>query len=96
MRLVLHFVSGDGFTYSCDVNMPFEYESAEQAILDFERDIKAARELQVAYFVFAGHQLDVSTFYAHNYAEGETWRDAKLYLPEIWTIDEWFQHESRS
>jgi hypothetical protein len=91
MRLVLHFVAGDGFTYSCDVNLPFVYESAEAAIVDFEREVTAAY-LNQREFTFAGHQLNPSDFFAHNHGE-ESWRDAKLYLPSIWTIDEWFANE---
>lgn len=94
MRLVLHFVSGDGFTYSCDVSLPFEYESAEAAIVDFEREATDVYLNQKVSFTFAGHNLNVNDFFARN--PDEDWRAAKLYLPSIWTIDEWFQHESRS
>lgn len=34
MRLVVSYSHGDGYTYSCDENLPFEYESAEALLVD--------------------------------------------------------------
>lgn len=94
MRLVLHFTAGDGCTYSCDVNLPFVYESAEAAIVDFEREVTIAHKTGRG-FVFAGHRLDTSDFFAYDYSKphADALKEAKLYLPEIWTIDEWFERE---
>lgn len=36
MRLVVSYVSGDGYECSCDENLPFEYESAERLLVDLE------------------------------------------------------------
>lgn len=41
MRLVISYTHGDGFTYSCDENLPFIYESAEKLYVDIENLIKA-------------------------------------------------------
>lgn len=93
MRLVLAFNVGDGCTYSADVRLPFEYDSAEQAYVDLQRAIFAAqhevlikRDWRLADFTFAGHELRTSDFII----------EGNLYMPDIWTIDEWFQHESKS
>lgn len=78
VRLVMCYGIGDGCTYSCDETIPFEYESAEAAIVDFEDLIKQnqhASEVQ-----FAGH-----TFYPYHFFENGT-----FYGPSIYTVDEWF------
>ena len=93
MQLVLAFNVGDGCTYSADVRLPFEYASAELAYIDLEDAIKQAdheartkRDWRLADFTFAGHELRSPDFII----------DGTLYMPEIWTIDEWFKHESKS
>lgn len=77
-RLVMCFTVGDGCTYSCDETIPFEYESAEAAIVDFEDLIKRSQhEREVT---FAGH-----TFWPYNFFE-----NGVFYGPSIYTVDEWF------
>jgi hypothetical protein len=92
MRLVMCYTVGDCCTYSCDVVLPVEYSSAEQAIVDLEQLCRAAWTAFRAdclrsdgMFNFAGHNLYVSNFYI----------DDELYLPEFFTIDEWFTHSAR-
>lgn len=36
MRLIVSYSHGDGFTYSCQSDIPVEYESAEQLLVDIE------------------------------------------------------------
>lgn len=35
-RLILFFVTGDGYTYSCENHVPFIYESKQKALSDLE------------------------------------------------------------
>jgi hypothetical protein len=84
MKLVICYSVGDCCTYSCDVVRPVEYESAEAAIVEFERLAVEARAASGYVFWFAGHEFDTSDFFWKN-----TTPD-RLYLPEILTIDEWF------
>lgn len=49
MRLVMLYTVSDGCTYSCDVVKPIEYESVEQARLDFGSKILEIEEKQSAY-----------------------------------------------
>lgn len=39
MRLVVSYTHGDGYTYSCDGNVPFIYESAEALLVDLEKAV---------------------------------------------------------
>ena len=36
MKLVVNYSVGDGFTYCCQCDVPVEYESAEQLLVDIE------------------------------------------------------------
>lgn len=89
MRLVMTFTAGDGCTYSCDVALPIEYESAEAAIVEFERDAKAAYLGGGVGFMFAGHELNANDFFGR--VSGQPWQDAPFYGPDFLTIDEWFE-----
>ena len=55
-QLVLTYSVGDGCTFSCDCTLPFEYESAEAAYLDFEILFKAARD-DTGVVTFAGEEF---------------------------------------
>lgn len=79
MRLVMHYGEGDGCTYSCDVNVPFNYESAEQALIDFEIALHAAQKNQTN-IEFMGIGFDLSTFVQRG----------NVFLPDFYTLDEWF------
>lgn len=86
MQLVLRYTVSDGYTYWYDVIIPFYYESAEQAIIDFEYNlvhrVMAFKDI-LADFTFVGHTFSANNFYV----------DGKLELPDIMTIDEWFNSE---
>ena len=78
MKLVLLYNNSDGCTYSCDVVRPVEYESPEQALIDFE---KAARDNHLGTFEFGGWYFSGQDFFFHK---------TQISLPEILTIDQWF------
>jgi type VI protein secretion system component VasK len=79
MNVVMCYTEGDGCTYSADHNYPFEYESACDALIDFERLFNEARATVNA-FTFAGME-----FYADTFVER-----GEVYLPEFYSLDEWF------
>ena len=87
MKIVMTYSEGDGCTYSCDHTYPFEFESAEAAIVEFERLFNEAnvpdpkRGYIVGQFTFCGFELNVCTFKDGN----------QVYLPEFYTLDEWFE-----
>lgn len=81
----MFYVAGDGCSWSADVNLPFEYESAEAAIVDFERLCTEAHkdpELRGKFF-FAGEEFYSDDFWSRGL---ERW-----YFPEFYTLDEWFE-----
>lgn len=81
MRLVIKYDVGDGYTWWCDVVLPVEYESAEQLYVDFEAAARAAYAANVYAFVVANREFHTDYFF-----------DRGTYLlPEILTVDEWFQ-----
>jgi hypothetical protein len=83
MKLIMCFTEGDGYTYSCHVALPVEYESPEAALVDFENMCLEARKTHQE-FTFAGHQFYPGTFFWQN-----TTPD-RFDPPDFLTIDEWF------
>jgi hypothetical protein len=83
MKIVMCYTDGDGYTYSCDVALPIEYESPEAALVEFEIACKAAR-YERREFRFGGHLFYPETFF---------WRDTspdRFDPPDFLTVDEWF------
>jgi hypothetical protein len=86
MRFVVKYAVGDGCTWSSEVVLPVEYESAEALYVDFETAVRSAQRLGWRGYQFevAGHEFD-----ADDFLEGD------LYTPpEILTVDEWFMQYS--
>jgi hypothetical protein len=78
MRLILEYVVSDGCSYSFDVTLPVEYESAEALLIDFETALNKSLKDKKYSFDFIGKSFDVNNF---NHA----------ILPNISTLDEWFE-----
>jgi hypothetical protein len=72
----------DGYTFSCTETIPVEYSSVEQALIDFEVNVRAAHRGK---FEFAGMNFNSNDFY---YYVGN--EEHSLELPEFLTVDEWF------
>ena len=83
-------VYGDGFTYYCDSAVPILYESAEDAIVDFERLCVEAFHNRQGQFLFAGTEFHTKSFMLAD--EGDSWEKSKFYGPNFLTIDEWFSN----
>jgi hypothetical protein len=81
MKLVLLYTNTDGYTYSCDVVRPIEYDSPEQAIVDFEAAARESRERKGVSFKFAGFTFDQTDFFYHK---------DRFDPPEFLTINQWF------
>jgi hypothetical protein len=84
MKCVMFYTDGDGCTYSCDVSLPFEYVSACDALIDFERLCTEAHtnpELRGAFW-FAGMEFNSCTFHSHGLDQ--------FYFPEFYSLEEWF------
>lgn len=104
MKLVMLYTVGDGYTYSCDIVKPLEYESKEKA----EYDLLELCESQMknnpneSCINFAGHQLDYLDFYYEGTCESRKNPEIKVqskYVyspPSILTIDEWFKDEGQT
>jgi hypothetical protein len=93
-KLVLSYSSGDGYTYSCDNNLPFYAESkiaAELELLDmwlgWQGRVANATTFETSYLKFHGHELD---FYDFTYRDDKT-RKVEYVEPTIQTLEEWFE-----
>ena len=99
MKLVMTYFESDGYTYSCDITKPFEYQSLEAAYIDFmlifeeyKKKFEVFHRGETKEWVsgevsFAGFDIDLSTFRVRR--DGGTtigWDE-----PKIQTIEEWFE-----
>ena len=97
-KLVLSFTGGDGYTYCCDENLPFLYESKEKAEYDllskweewFAARTSYEKNRQLPYVFseikFAGLLLDMSYVSFYNEKTSKTEYDE----PKVYTLEEWF------
>ncbi len=76
VKLVMVYVETDGYTYSTDVQMPFEYESVDKAYDDFKNAYDAAIRAGESTFRFNSFEFHTSIF-----------KDA---TPSFLTLDTWF------
>jgi len=93
MKLVMTYSVSDGYTYSCDVTEPFEYESLDKAKFDFTTilckymDEHAKENYDNYKVVFAGIELDLNYFGEWSeYKQQTVWDE-----PTIETLEEWFE-----
>ncbi len=84
-QLVVCYNSSDGCTYSCDVVVPVEYESAEAFIVEFEAAMQQAFKKNDYLLSFANHKWDVSCFF----------EDGKYFDPTVYTLNEWFKQNKK-
>lgn len=84
MKLVMTYSTGDGYTYSCDVTIPFEYSSKENAYVDFMLSLKDAMDNNKMLFSFANNAFGTSTFI-------DKVNDSMVIIePEFYFLNEWF------
>lgn len=84
MKLVMVYYCTDGCTYGYDIMIPFEYESAESAIVDFQTVLNNSSYMES--FSFAGR----SGYEKYNFENA----DGNIELPDIFTLEEWFEKYS--
>lgn len=98
MLLVMVFYNSDGFTYSCKNALPFKASSPEQALVDLEKLIIETNEQSKinwkGEFTFCGLKLSSDLFYCHERSFSDI--GGNLELPEIYTIEEWYNSEQAS
>lgn len=101
MKLVIKYTVSDNCTYSCDETTIVDSESAEAFICGFEEKLKKAIELRVNNcslqyrnweFSYADRLWGVMEHSRHK--EGH-WTNRVVDLPEVLTIEEWFQQEEQ-
>jgi hypothetical protein len=96
MKLVMTYTIGDGCSWHQNVILPIEYESAEALIVNFEQALDKAKDCGESFFKFGEEEFTVNDFF---YQDKE-WNAKKMafalkaedkMLPEIFTLDEWFE-----
>jgi hypothetical protein len=85
VKLVMHYTEGDGCTYNATNDIPFEYESAEQAIEDFDALLETVKKTREP-FTWLGVEYFSSHFDPKHYGE----------YPQFLTLDEWFDRFKQS
>lgn len=90
MKLVAYWTTSNGFTTSNDYVQPFEYESEEAFMVDFENVIRKNFAECKYDIVFAGVQWDISHFFYHYGQELVT------DLPEVLPLEKWFETYHRN
>lgn len=85
MRLVMRVRWTDNCTYGFTESYPIEYDSAEQALIDFDSYIQK----DAGDFTFLGVDFSSSLFIKSKKGE------STLEYPEFLTLDEWFQQECK-
>lgn len=83
MKLILIYQETDGYTYSCDIPIPFEYESKEKFVFDllekFNQEFWDTQEWRDEYKTCVIFGCTFSKF------------DFDIIEHNILTIDEWFE-----
>lgn len=83
MKLILLYQSTDGYTYSCDLAIPFEYESKEKFVFDlFEKFNQEYWDAQEWAEQYKTCEIFDCTFNKYDFEQIEH---------KILTIDEWFE-----
>lgn len=100
MRLVVEYTVGDMCTYHCTDSVPVEYESAEAFLVDFERAVLDRKDFawdQDLVFTLGGQEFNAGDFYAvdsnHHRIINSRTGNPNLWLPEVYTVDEWFEQK---
>jgi hypothetical protein len=100
-KLIIVYTVTDDCTYSNDVIVPLEYASAEAFLIDFDNWAKGCL-LKVAgtsdypqgKFTVGNHEFEIENFrYLLWKTLGDRSKDRKweISLPDIYTLEEWFQ-----
>lgn len=103
MRLVIRYHVTDGCTYDYQVIQPIEYESEEALIEAFNEHLKKSLTINSEgnywyhQFQIGGHQFSAHNFRTYQYGKDKKGREtceiseATYQLPDIYSLDEWFQ-----
>jgi hypothetical protein len=92
MKLVMKYAYGDFYTFSCDITLPIEAGSPEEATIEFE-DLATEAYKKVmkesgwihGKFIFCGREFSYDDFWF-----GDSLKDRVYCPPLFFTIDEWF------
>lgn len=90
MKLVMTYAIGDDCTWWANEVIPFEYESAEAALVDFDKALEQAAHSKYD-FDFAGHHFDCASFFEWS----ERKHIVEKTLPDIQTLEEWFDSKNK-
>lgn len=99
MRFVLYYrITNDDYD-SFDIHEPFEYESKESFIVHFEEELKRIlienKNGNFPDFKIAGLELDAANFRDVQYIykpKGKRYIEKQtIKLPEVYTLDEWWE-----
>ena len=97
MKLVVVYWVGDGCTYSAEITQPIEYESIDAFLINLDDDIKAGlakrNEEKSSWssngiFKVKGKEWE---FEHSDFQERNNDGSWGIYLPEVYTLEDWFE-----
>lgn len=89
MRLVLFHTWHIEFAASGEITIPINYKSAEALLCDFDAVLEEALKNKKTKFTIAGHEFKVFLFTEWLKNKSGKYEECRI-LPNIYTIDEWF------
>ncbi len=90
MRLVVSYDKGseyDGVT----AIFPAEYESPEALLCDIEKACRECYDFEKKIYIKNSFKIGGYMFYVSNIIHHEAYDKIYLNLPDIYTVDEWFE-----
>lgn len=96
MKYVLNYSSGDGCTFSCDENLPFESdktkEDLELELLEKWEEYIKSKDFYRSEVKFYGLSLDLSCFTFDEYDKLHKRNNPQYSEPSILTLEDWFEN----
>lgn len=90
MRLIVCYWVGSEYEGG-EYIFPAEYKSAEDLLCDIERECRACYDFEKSIYIKHSFKIGGYTFYTSNIIHHGAYGKISLELPEIYTIDEWFE-----
>lgn len=90
MKMILFYTDSDECSYSCDVVVPFEYESTKKAMTDFMQLAETTAFTGKYEFQFLSEHFMIRHFIEKKYDANKK----PVYIPtppDIYTLEEWFE-----
>lgn len=90
MRLIVIYQYGSEYEGG-EIIFPAEYESAEALLCDIEQECRSCYDFEKNIYLKHSFEIGGYTFCISNIIHDGAYGKISLNLPEIYTVDEWFE-----